>query len=154
MIPPKKGRCYPGHHQDRSNDHGTSSRTPTFKEGRTGDQGEEKGEARRRREEVIGNAKGKEEARYVSVKGVEGRRRGKDRAKNPPDQNTTTQPDSPSTRERRASDVVRVFWDLIDGQWEEIPPDSSDRRGAWTAEKQAKMDEELRKTYEERGWSA
>ena len=154
MFPPTKGRLDPGHHQDRSDDHGTSSSAPSFKEGKTGDGLEERGEARRRRGEAVGNAKGKEEAKYVKMNKEERRGRGECGGADAPDQKTTTQPDPPTTRERRASDVVRVFWDLIDWQWEEIPPDSSDRRGAWTGEKQRKMDEELRKMYEERGWSA
>ena len=161
-----------GHHQGRSDDHGTSSSSVTGREQQTSEEGgirgEEKvnkedtsagGQERRerggvqRREEVVRDedAKSREDDMNVEKqKKGEGRERGGDETSS---NSTITQPHPTTQRERRASDVVRVFWHLIDGAWEEIPPDSSDRRGAWTGEKQREMDEELRKSHKYRWWS-
>ena len=140
---------------------GTSSSAPPFRKEKTGDEGEERAGVERR-QEMVGDEESKDRKEPVRVKEGEGKERGEGGGEHSSDQNapqtlsdsTTRQPESPTGTKRRASDVVRVFWDLIDGEFVAIPPDSSDLRGAWTGEKQRKMDEELRKIYEDRGWSA
>ncbi|MDI1488614.1 MAG: hypothetical protein OHK93_007889 [Ramalina farinacea] len=161
MITHRDGRLYQDHHQNQPADHGTSSSAPTYKEEKTGEEGEEM-EGAGRNEKMVEDEESKDGKEPVRVKEGEGKERGEGGGKHSSDQHpsqtlsdsATTQPGSPTARERRASDAVRVYWDLIDGEFVAIPPDSSDLRGALTGEKQRKMDEELRKIYEERGWAA
>ena len=161
MIAPSEGTSDQGRHEDRSDDHGTSSSAPPFRKEKIGDEGEERAGVERR-QEMVGDEESKDRKEPVRVKEGEGKERGEGGGEHSSDQHapqtssdsTTRQPESPTGREIRASDVVRVFWDLVDGEFVAIPPDSSDLRGAWTGEKQRKMDEELRKIYEERRWCA
>lgn len=175
-----EGTSDPDRRRDQSTHDGPSSRTLTAREEQTTEEGgiRERGEmageedAKVKEEDKDGEDEERRESegvqrmeemvrdKYAKVtkdmnvgEEEKGDRRGRGRDENPSN-SIIAQPDLPTARERRASDVVRIFHELVDEKIVAIPPDSSDRRGAWAGEKQRKMDEELRKIYEERQWSA
>lgn len=158
------------HHHDQSANHGTSPSALKAKGEQTSEEGvverigqtEDDEDAKVKEEitngedevrtergglggtrEFVKDENGKVKEEDLDTKGEkkgEGRRRGgEENSSNSP----TMRPNHPAGERGPADDVVRRFWEMIDGELVEIPPDSSDRRGAWTKE-------ELRKMYEER----